>query len=95
MPSSKATRRRPAAAKGVRTASDNIRHINSVQNSARDAQGTAFHLIFCGSGGVVAGSRKLGDYPMRKIVILAGLLAGAALFATGTPAKAWVGCAVR
>jgi len=29
---------------------------------------------------------------MRKIVILAGLLAGAALFATGTPAKAWVGC---
>jgi hypothetical protein len=31
---------------------------------------------------------------MRKIVILAGLLAGAALFATGTPAKAtWVGCA--
>ena len=31
---------------------------------------------------------------MRKIVILAGLLAGAALlFTTGTPAKAWVGCA--
>jgi hypothetical protein len=29
---------------------------------------------------------------MRKIVILAGLLAGAALFTTGTPAKAWVGC---
>jgi hypothetical protein len=29
---------------------------------------------------------------MRKIVILAGLLAGAALFSTGTPAKAWVGC---
>ena len=29
---------------------------------------------------------------MRKIVILAGLLAGAALFPTGTPAKAWVGC---
>jgi hypothetical protein len=29
---------------------------------------------------------------MRKIVILAGLLMGAALF-TGTPAKAWVGCA--
>ena len=28
---------------------------------------------------------------MRKIVILAGLLIGAALF-TGTPAKAWVGC---
>ncbi len=28
---------------------------------------------------------------MRKFVILAGLLAGAALF-TGTPAKAWVGC---
>ena len=36
----------------------------------------------------------MGDYPMRKIVILAALLAGAALFATGTPAKAtWVGCA--
>lgn len=30
---------------------------------------------------------------MRKIVIVAGLLAGAAfLFTTGTPAKAWVGC---
>ncbi|HTT48291.1 MAG TPA: hypothetical protein VMG39_09855 [Pseudolabrys sp.] len=31
---------------------------------------------------------------MRKFVILAGLLAGAALFTTGTttPAKAWVGC---
>jgi hypothetical protein len=29
---------------------------------------------------------------MRKIVILTGLLAGAALFTTGTPAKAWVGC---
>ena len=29
---------------------------------------------------------------MRKIVILAGLLAGVALFTTGTPAKAWVGC---
>ncbi len=29
---------------------------------------------------------------MRKILILAGLLAGAALFTTGTPAKAWVGC---
>ncbi|HSP50491.1 MAG TPA: hypothetical protein VLN61_09985 [Pseudolabrys sp.] len=28
---------------------------------------------------------------MRKIVILAGLLIGAALF-TDTPAKAWVGC---
>lgn len=28
---------------------------------------------------------------MRKIVIVAGLLAGAALF-SGTPAKAWVGC---
>jgi hypothetical protein len=28
---------------------------------------------------------------MRKIVIFAGLLMGAALF-TGTPAKAWVGC---
>ena len=28
---------------------------------------------------------------MRKFVILAGLLAGAALF-SGTPAKAWVGC---
>jgi hypothetical protein len=31
------------------------------------------------------------DESMRKIVILAGLLMGAALF-TGTPAKAWVGC---
>ena len=31
------------------------------------------------------------DETMRKIVILAGLLMGAALF-TGTPAKAWVGC---
>lgn len=30
---------------------------------------------------------------MRKIVIVAGLFAGAAfLFTTGTPAKAWVGC---
>jgi len=31
---------------------------------------------------------------MRKFVLLAGLLAGAALFTTGatTPAKAWVGC---
>lgn len=29
---------------------------------------------------------------MRKIVILAGLLAGAALFTTGTPANAEVGC---
>lgn len=30
---------------------------------------------------------------MRKIVIVAGLLAGAAfLFTAGTPAKAWVGC---
>ena len=30
---------------------------------------------------------------MRKIVILAGLLCGAALFATATPANAtWVGC---
>jgi len=29
---------------------------------------------------------------MRKLVILAGLLAGAALTTTGTPAKAWVGC---
>jgi hypothetical protein len=30
---------------------------------------------------------------MRKFVIVAGLLAGAAfLFTTGTPAKAWVGC---
>jgi hypothetical protein len=30
---------------------------------------------------------------MRKIVTVAGLLAGAALlFTTGTPAKAWVGC---
>jgi len=30
---------------------------------------------------------------MRKFVILAGLLAGAALLTTtGTPAKAWVGC---
>lgn len=31
---------------------------------------------------------------MRKFVILAGLLAGAALFITGTstPAQAWVGC---
>ena len=30
---------------------------------------------------------------MRKILILAGLLAGAALFTAGTPAKAaWVGC---
>ena len=28
---------------------------------------------------------------MRKIIVLAGLLIGAALF-TGTPAKAWVGC---
>jgi hypothetical protein len=28
---------------------------------------------------------------MRKIIVLAGLLAGAALF-TGTPANAWVGC---
>jgi hypothetical protein len=28
---------------------------------------------------------------MRKIIVLAGLLAGAALF-SGTPAKAWVGC---
>lgn len=28
---------------------------------------------------------------MRKIIVLAGLLMGAALF-TGTPAKAWVGC---
>ncbi len=28
---------------------------------------------------------------MRKFVILAGLLAGAALL-SGTPAKAWVGC---
>ncbi len=28
---------------------------------------------------------------MRKILILAGLLIGAALF-SGTPAKAWVGC---
>lgn len=32
---------------------------------------------------------------MRKFLIVAGLLAGAALFATGTstPANAWVGCA--
>jgi len=30
---------------------------------------------------------------MRKFVVVAGLLAGAAfLFTTGTPAKAWVGC---
>jgi len=31
---------------------------------------------------------------MRKILVVAGLLAGAALFTTGsaTPAKAWVGC---
>ena len=31
---------------------------------------------------------------MRKFLIVAGLLAGAALFATGTstPANAWVGC---
>jgi hypothetical protein len=30
---------------------------------------------------------------MRKTVIVAGLLAGAAfLFTTGTPAQAWVGC---
>ena len=28
---------------------------------------------------------------MRKIIVLAGLLAGAAMF-SGTPAKAWVGC---
>jgi len=28
---------------------------------------------------------------MRKIVIFAGLLAGAAMF-SGSPAKAWVGC---
>jgi hypothetical protein len=35
----------------------------------------------------------LGAFPMRKIVILTGLLAGTALlFTTGTPAKAWVGC---
>jgi hypothetical protein len=32
-----------------------------------------------------------GDVSMRKIVILAGLLMGAALF-TGTPAKAELGC---
>ena len=32
---------------------------------------------------------------MRKFLIVAGLLAGAALFTTGsaTPANAWVGCA--
>jgi hypothetical protein len=36
-----------------------------------------------------------GTKPMRKFLIVAGLLAGAALFTTGstTPAKAWVGCA--
>src|SRR5271169_6202324 len=54
--------------------------------------GRASLLIFCRVSGVVF--RRLanwGTYPMRKFVILAGLLAGAAL-SSGTPVKAWVGC---